>query len=260
MRWPPAALCLLSLTALPSCRKEVPCYGEVSVDDLYRQQQRMMDGVEVCPQHLAPKIEADGSGVTLDGRKLSGRGSLPSGSIRKLEPLFTELKLYRERWKQLHPSKMFDAHARVVVGGDVDAIGGISVVQSTAFAGYPRMRLECPGIELEIDWAVPGPPQPEGEAPSRETMRVVRGRDGWFTVSMPDSKPRIADSHARDLPGLLSSIEEACSGRGGACAHVLEIETSEGSFADITRMARTLMYSSAFSRRLPTLRLKAPGA
>ena len=236
----------------------MPCYGEIERDDLYRMQQRLIeDGEEVCPQHVAPKIEASGSGVMLDGRKLSGMGSLPNGSIRKLEPLFTELKLYRELWKQLHPANLFDAHARVVIGGDVDAIGGISVLQSTAFAGYPRMRIECPGVELEIYWAVPMPPQPDGEGPARETMRVVRGNDGWFTVSLPDSKPRLADSHARDLPGLLSSVEEACSGRGGACAHVLELETTEGSFADITRMARALMYSSAFSRRLPALRLKA---
>lgn len=260
MRWPPAALCLLSLTALPSCRKEVPCYGEVSVDDLYRQQKRMMDdGVELCPQHLAPKIVADGSGVSLDGRKLADRAELPSGSVRKVQALFTELKLYRERWKQLHPSKMFDAHATVVIGGELDALAGISVLQTTAFAGYPRMRVECAGVLSEIYWAVPGPPQPEGEAPSRETMRVMRSSDGWFTLSLPDSKPRVSDAHARDVPGLLSSVQEACSGRGGACAHILEIEAREGSFAEVARLVSLLMSAPAFSRRLPTLRLKAPG-
>lgn len=253
----PAACCLLLLPALlGSCRREIPCFGDISVDDLYRQQQRIEDGEEVCPQHLAPKIQASGAGVVLDGRKLAGRGSLPADSVRKVEPLFTDLKLYRERWKQLHPAKMFEPHAVVSVGSEVDAIGGISLVQSTAFAGYPRIRVECPGLELELYWAVPGPPQPDGEGPVRETLRVVQDRNGWFTVSMPDSKPRPADSHAKDLPGLIASVEETCSANGGACAHVLELETNEGSFAEVASLARTLMYSRAFSKRLPMLRLK----
>lgn len=252
-----------ALAALAGCSKgRVQCYGEIEKDDLYKMQQLIQEGKEVCTENHAPKIEVSFSGIVLNGRTIAPWSVLPEGEAKKVAPLFDELKELREIWKQLHPALRFDPDTTVEIAGDIDALAGVGILLSIAYAGYPRMRVRSGEVKFDAYWAVPMPPNPDADTQGPETLRVGRTPEDWYELRFdgPPKKQRPAGWAVRDVPSLAQAIQEACAPREGACAQIVDIQVRGGTFLEVARLARMVLQSPAFAKRYPTLRLSGPGS
>jgi hypothetical protein len=233
-------------------------------DDLYRLQQAIEDGEEPCPQWILPNVVVDRSSVLLDGRVLAARSSLPAGTVKRIDPLFIELKLSRELWKQTHPSRPFEPLVKMTIAPDLDGLCAISVLLSAAYAGFPHLEVESGGVRFSAYWAVPEPPRPYGEDPN-VTLRIAPadGRSFAWRLEGGSAKQAPEDGIARDIPSLLQTLSETCQARSERrlpCATVLELQVARGEFIEVAMLVQTLMSSSVFAMRRPTLRLTGPGS
>ena len=252
---------VLTALALCACKRAPSCFGELDRDDLYRMQKAIADGQEPCPHWSRPRLVVDQASVSLDGQVLAPRSSLPSGAARRVDPLYFQLKTNREYWKQLHPSKPFEPQVRATLAGDLDALAGISILTTTAYAGFPRMQVLAGGVAFSAYWAVPGPPSPDEEE-QPVTLRVAPDKDERYEWRIDGGPKKLPPSGgiSRDLPALLESVGEACQPRPAPCAHIVELRFARGDFMQVATLARALMGSRVFASREPTLRLAGPGS
>jgi hypothetical protein len=253
---------LLALVPSLACKRKPVCHGNLGddpeKDDLVRMYKSIQDGVEPCPQHLRPKVVVSATGVVLDGRTIVASSALPIGTLKKVEALFTELKAYRELWKMTHPALAFEAQLTAVIDPDIDGSAGASILQTAAFAGFPRMRVESGGVTFETYWSVPRPPRPGDE--ETESLYLRRTTQGWYELRFvgPPKKNRPADASARDVAALLEELATTCASRSGACADVLAVGVDHPTFLELAQLVRAILGSPAFSRRSPELKFVAP--
>jgi hypothetical protein len=253
----------LLLVLLLDCRRKPKCFGDLEIEDMYRLQQQVTEGGNPCPQWSRPSVTVDRTSLALDGRALAPRSSLPSGAVRRIDGLFTELKAGRDYWRQLHPSEQFAPVVKLNIDPGLDAFAGISVLASAAYAGFPHMEVESGSAQFSAYWAVPEPPVPAGENRTL-VLRIAHATEHGFEWSMDGRSKQQppAGGIARDLPGLLATLSEECQARearGEQCAQILEFQLRRGDFLEACVLVQTVMHSPTFSMRRPTIRLVGPG-
>jgi hypothetical protein len=252
--FPLVAAALLACALSAGCKRAVKCYGVPESDDLYRMEELLNKGVDVCPEHLRPVIVAGPAGVTLNARGIATE--LPRGSIRRIDALHRELRQARETWKQVHPGLAFEPLATVQLQGELGATSAASVLASTAYAGYPRLRVAAGSMTVEFSWAVPGPPRPYDE-PQPRALYVRRTAEGWHEVRLQGSS---RGTLARDVATVLAAIDEVCAAEAGACANILELDVQHGSALEAVALVQQLFGHPRFSREKPSVRFTAAGS
>jgi biopolymer transport protein ExbD len=88
----------------------------------------------------APMVAVTGSLILVDGSPAGNTRTIEDNKqLRRIDELFNVLKGKRETWKQLHPGKEFPGVVVLQIDQDVQAIVVKSVLQTSAFAGYPNV-------------------------------------------------------------------------------------------------------------------------
>lgn len=237
---PAGALPAILLCALAAgCQRAPKCNGEPDQDELYRMQQSIQDGKEPCPEHLKPKIVLDSAGLRLNGELVARPDELGLTRHTRLRPLFDRLKQNRETWKMTHPGEDFLAEPTLEIAGDADVLVGASIVTTTAYAGYPFQRIRVGGIELDLPYAVPGPPNPD--APARIDLRIDRADDGSYRARyVQDSVVMVRMDEPLGFEDVPRWATRSCPVQAGPCASVIAVRTS-GPFVSAVTLIKNVL-------------------
>ena len=223
---------------------------EVSADDVLREHTRIAAGEVVGQLLMAPKIELDYRGVTVNGRLVATPSDLDTTKLARVQKLFDWLKGMREHWKRIHPDNPFHGLLELDAAPESDALAGESLIETAAAAGYPRVRLKIDEIAWDAMLTAPLPPRPEGEdSPMHPDvrLRLRRALVGWEVDSLvmgscdrrPSVKTRVVKSEA--LAGL---VDELCP---GAERCLLSVEASPGALLTVAKLV-----APAFAAGRPT--------
>lgn len=234
--------------------KKTECRGHLGKDELYRFQERLEKGENVCPELADPQVDVRASGVSLDGEVLSG--SLPAARLARFEPLFEALKSGRETWKMLHPGDTFDARVTVVAAPDVAAVEGASVVTTAVEAGYYGFELRASGVELRFDYVRRAR---DGSSPLSEVLRAGRAPGGNVRVRfIGRTSPRLGLDETVPLADLGRVLTTECAKGQGPCADEIAIEVGGGSFRELVELAHAVVRAPALASRSIPLAFEMP--
>jgi hypothetical protein len=234
------------------------CHGELDQDDLYRLQQLDKEGKYPCPEHLSPAIQVSADGVVLNGRHIVRADDMPpAGPLKRIRPLFTELKMARETWKQIHPGEMFDPLPSLEIASDLEASVAASAIASTVFAGYPHLHLKTGGVFVDLYYAVPGPPRADNDVDN--SVLIERMMDGSQRVSF-----RRGNVPFESTPGPIPFeqvpvwVSESCKKSSGPCPATVVLRPS-GPFVVTATLLRNLIDRQALGPRLIQMRFADDG-
>jgi len=248
---------LVLLALCVGCRSP-KCHGDLDRDDLYRLQQLDEDGKYPCPEHLSPTIQVSADGVVLNGRHIVRADAMPpAGPLRRIRPLFDQLKMARETWKQIHPGQMFDPLPNLEIASDLEASVAASAIASTVFAGYPHLHLKTGGVFVDLYYAVPGPPGADTEP--QTSALIERLADGTQRVSFRRGNVAF-DSTAGPIPfeDVPVWVTEHCRKSSEPCPRTIALRAS-GPFVVTATLLRNLIDRQALGPRLITVRFADDG-
>ncbi|MFO0549010.1 MAG: hypothetical protein U0271_11525 [Polyangiaceae bacterium] len=100
-------------------------------------------------------VSVDAAGVRLDGRSVA---AAPGDEIKRVDALYTALKIAREDWKAKRPSEPFPGKMDVRLPADISCRAAMSVLGSVAFAGYTKLTVSVGDKQHALVFAVPRPP------------------------------------------------------------------------------------------------------
>lgn len=118
-----------------------------------------------------PFIEVTTDAITLDGVTVGRTKDIDR--LTKIVPLYGTIKATRDEWKKQRPGTVFPGVARLRLPADTTVAVANSVMNSAAFAGCPRFKLEITGDEKRIYEVWSKVPPPPGSAPSKDTTLDV---------------------------------------------------------------------------------------
>ncbi len=248
-----AALFTLVPTSACGNKKRPPTdslpIDELSADDVLREHKRIAGGEVVGQLLMAPKIELDYRGVTVNGRLVATPSDLDTTKLARVQKVFDWLKGMREHWKTIHPDSPFHGWIELDAAPESDALAGESLIETAAAAGYPRVRLKIDEIAWDAMLTVPQAPRRGDDAPMHPDvrLRLRRALVGWEIDALatgscdarPSVKTRVVKSDA--LAGL---VDELCPGTERC---LLSVEASPGALLTIARLV-----APAFAAGRPT--------
>lgn len=222
---------------------------ELSADDVLREHKRIAEGEVVGQLLMAPKIELDIRGVTVNGRIVATPSDLDTTRLARVQKIFDWLKGMREHWKRIHPDDPFHGLIELDAAPESDALAGESLMETAAAAGYPRVRLKIDEIAWDAMLTVPRSPRLGDDAPMHPDvrLRLRRALVGWEIDALamgscdprPSVKTRVVKSEA--LAGL---VDELCP---GAERCLLSVEASPGALSTVAKLV-----APAFAAGRPT--------
>ena len=250
-------LCALALTA-SACKRKAKCYGELSKEDLYDLQMRIGDGEEdPCPGMLRPVVKADESLVTVNGRRVAEGNEVAPDEKGFIRPLFNELKRNRNVWKQLHPAFTFASEPELELSPWMPAELAATVLESTAFAGYPNGSVRSGNKLITFRWWVPGPPLPEPRTFKFLFLHQLDGPRTFVWRELSTSKARIGEEKVATLEGIPDAVTRACSTTAAPCADALAIRT-RGDFNAVLLLLDSAMQAPALRGQAPRVTWDRP--
>jgi hypothetical protein len=269
-----ATLGIFAALTLASCKKspaatgspKASCRVATSAEDLYRLQERVQRGENVCPELSAPNIRVMREAVHLDGEPLSG--SVPAALTSRFEPLYEKLKLGRELWLQIHPGETFRPSTAINVDPGVTALAGASIVRTAALAGYPEVELRSKELILRFSYAFPSreaqpkqrpePPSapwgkvddtPPAETP-QEVLVLFPRADGKVNARFRGrATSRLGLS--RTVPGaeLAALLTKECETSPSSCVDRVVVEVGETSFHDAMKLGDSALKAHPLAGR-----------
>lgn len=239
----PMVVLLVLTTALACSNKKKPTtdslpLDEVSRDDVMREQKQIQSGEVLGQLLMAPKIELDYRGITVNGRLVAPTSELDTTKLVRIQKVFEWLKGMRDHWKTIHPGEDFHGLIELDAAPEADALAGESLIETAAVAGYPRVRLKIEEIAWDAMLTTPRPPRIDGETDAKVDirLRLRRGLVGWEIDALargpcdarPNVKTRVVKSEA--LSGL---VDELCP-TAERC--LLSVEASPGALLTVAKL------------------------
>jgi hypothetical protein len=138
----------------------------------------------------APTVVVDRDHVLVDGAIVGDVHALESfGRLQKVDGVFEALKARREAWKAAHPAAPYPGIAFLKMGRTTKGFVAKSVFQTAAFSGHPYLAFVVANgaaprglARIDVDAAVPGPPDPSGARLPSEVVLHVRLAPGTAVV------------------------------------------------------------------------------
>jgi len=175
-------------------------------------------------------------------------GEVAPGAFTKLEPLFAKLKANREEWKQRHPGESFPGRVELTVPGSLPCVAGLSVVASSAFAGYPIQSIKIDAAQRQdLAYSTPGPPRPdEGEQPPKDDLFLHLRNDGRVDMTWTRCAAKTVESVAPSA--VADALAKHCATNPSACFDVVRIRCEPGAVFGAVGEALAAIQRSGFSR------------
>jgi hypothetical protein len=236
------ALLALAATAAACGNKKKPTTDalpadEVTPDDMLREQKRIAAGELVGQALMAPRIELDYRGVTVNGRLVASPSDLDATKLARVAKLFAWLKGLKEHWRAIHPGEDFHGLVELDAAPESDALVGESVIETAAMAGFPRVRFKIDEIAWDAMLTVPRPPLDDAPDPKPDArLRLRRALVGWeIDVLVPgpcDRRPTVKTRVVKS-DVLAAMVDEVCP-TGERC--FLSVEASEGALLTVAKL------------------------
>lgn len=142
---------------------------------------------------VGPLVIIGSDHITIDGKIVGVASQIDEvGRLQKIDDLFSTLQASRAAWKTAHPGEVFPGIASLVVAPGTSGLAFSSVYQTTAFAGFPTVRVAVNGRYHETLAQIPAPPcgAPEDPCPTgppQYFMDAQADADHWrFRVRRED--------------------------------------------------------------------------